>query len=198
MKLSIRPWLVLLLTFVALQCVGQNKQNQNNSKNSNMQTTQTFHDFTVKDIDGKEFDLASLKGKKVLVVNVASKCGLTPQYEDLQALYDKYKDRNFTVIGFPANNFAGQEPGTNAQIKEFCTLNYGVTFPMMDKISVKGKDQAPVYNWLTHKSENGKIDQEVTWNFQKFMIDEEGNLVDVVQPKENPMSEKIIKWITGG
>ncbi|MCK9501859.1 MAG: glutathione peroxidase [Fermentimonas caenicola] len=163
-----------------------------------MQTTQTFHDFTVKDIDGKEFDLASLKGKKVLVVNVASKCGLTPQYEDLQALYDKYKDRNFTVIGFPANNFAGQEPGTNAQIKEFCTLNYGVTFPMMDKISVKGKDQAPVYNWLTHKSENGKIDQEVTWNFQKFMIDEEGNLVDVVQPKESPMSEKIIKWITGG
>jgi glutathione peroxidase len=198
MKLSIRPWLVLLLTFVALQCVGQNKQNQNNSKNSNMQTTQTFHDFTLKDIDGKEFDLASLKGKKVLVVNVASKCGLTPQYEDLQALYDKYKDRNFTVIGFPANNFAGQEPGTNAQIKEFCTLNYGVTFPMMDKISVKGKDQAPVYNWLTHKSENGKIDQEVTWNFQKFMIDEEGNLVDVVQPKESPMSEKIIKWITGG
>lgn len=198
MKLSIRPLLVLLLTFVALQCVGQNKQNQNNSKNSNMQTTQTFHDFTVKDIDGKEFDLASLKGKKVLVVNVASKCGLTPQYEDLQALYDKYKDRNFTVIGFPANNFAGQEPGTNAQIKEFCTLNYGVTFPMMDKISVKGKDQAPVYNWLTHKSENGKIDQEVTWNFQKFMIDEEGNLVDVVQPKESPMSEKIIKWITGG
>ena len=198
MKLSIRPWLVLLLTFVALQCVGQNKQNQNNSKNSNMQTTQTFHDFTVKDIDGKEFDLASLKGKKVLVVNVASKCGLTPQYEDLQALYDKYKDRNFTVIGFPANNFAGQEPGTNAQIKEFCTLNYGVTFPMMDKISVKGKDQAPVHNWLTHKSENGKIDQEVTWNFQKFMIDEEGNLVDVVQPKESPMSEKIIKWITGG
>ena len=92
---------MLLLTFVALQCVGQNKQNQNNSKNSNMQTTQTFHDFTVKDIDGKEFDLASLKGKKVLVVNVASKCGLTPQYEDLQALYDKYKDRNFTVIGFP-------------------------------------------------------------------------------------------------
>lgn len=157
MKLSIRPWLVLLLTFVALQCVGQNKQNQNNSKNSNMQTTQTFHDFTVKDIDGKEFDLASLKGKKVLVVNVASKCGLTPQYEDLQALYDKYKDRNFTVIGFPANNFAGQEPGTNAQIKEFCTLNYGVTFPMMDKISVKGKDQAPVYNWLTHKSENGNL-----------------------------------------
>jgi glutathione peroxidase len=198
MKLSIRPWITLLLAFIALQCVGQNKQTQNNSNDNNMKTEQTFHDFIVKDIDGKDFDLASLKGKKVLVVNVASKCGLTPQYEDLQALYDKYKDKNFVVIGFPANNFMGQEPGTNAQIKEFCTLNYGVTFPMMDKISVKGKDQAPLYNWLTHKSENGKIDQDVTWNFQKFLIDENGNLVDVLQPKESPMSEKIVKWITGG
>ena len=102
------------------------------------------------------------------------------------------------MIGFPANNFMGQEPGTNAQIKEFCTLNYGVTFPMMDKISVKGKNQAPLYKWLTNKSENGKIDQEVTWNFQKFLIDEDGNLVDVVLPKESPMSEKIVKWITEG
>jgi len=198
MKLSIRPWITLLFAFIALQCVGQNKQTQNNSNDNNMKTEQTFHDFIVKDIDGKDFDLASLKGKKVLVVNVASKCGLTPQYEDLQALYDKYKDKNFVVIGFPANNFMGQEPGTNAQIKEFCTLNYGVTFPMMDKISVKGKDQAPLYNWLTHKSENGKIDQDVTWNFQKFLIDENGNIVDVLQPKESPMSEKIVKWITGG
>ncbi|MDD2590175.1 MAG: glutathione peroxidase [Fermentimonas sp.] len=163
-----------------------------------MQATHTLHDFVVKDIDGKDFDLASLKGKKVLVVNVASKCGLTPQYKDLQALYDKYKDQNFVVIGFPANNFMGQEPGTNEQIKEFCTLNYGVTFPMMDKISVKGKNQAPLYKWLTNKSENGKIDQEVTWNFQKFLIDEDGNLVDVVLPKESPMSEKIVKWITEG
>ena len=129
---------------------------------------------------------------------MASKCGLTPQYKDLQALYDKYKDQNFVVIGFPANNFMGQEPGTNEQIKEFCTLNYGVTFPMMDKISVKGKNQAPLYKWLTNKSENGKIDQEVTWNFQKFLIDEDGNLVDVVLPKESPMSEKIVKWITEG
>jgi glutathione peroxidase len=198
MKSFIKIWIALLFTFIALQCIGQNKQEQNNSNNNKMQATHTLHDFVVKDIDGKDFDLASLKGKKVLVVNVASKCGLTPQYKDLQALYDKYKDQNFVVIGFPANNFMGQEPGTNEQIKEFYTLNYGVTFPMMDKISVKGKNQAPLYKWLTNKSENGKIDQEVTWNFQKFLIDEDGNLVDVVLPKESPMSEKIVKWITEG
>src|SRR5690554_8123511 len=144
MKQIIRYSLFILLIMISIQCNGQNTNKEQN--NNNMHTLKTLHDFVVKDINGKEFDLASLKGKKILVVNVASKCGLTPQYEDLQALYDKYKDRNFTVIGFPANNFAGQEPGTNDQIKEFCTLNDGVTFTMMDKISVKGKDQAPVYN----------------------------------------------------
>ncbi|MEA5129747.1 MAG: glutathione peroxidase [Proteiniphilum sp.] len=162
-----------------------------------MEVRKTLYDFTVKDIDGNDFSLASLKGKKVLVVNVASKCGLTPQYEQLQELYEKYRYLNFVIIGFPANNFMGQEPGTNEEIKEFCTANYGVTFPMMEKISVKGKDQAPLYKWLTNKSENGVLDQEVTWNFQKFMVDEEGHLVDVVLPKESPMSGKIINWIIG-
>ncbi|OJV80678.1 MAG: glutathione peroxidase [Bacteroidia bacterium 44-10] len=162
-----------------------------------MEVRKTLYDFTVKDIDGNDFSLASLKGKKVLVVNVASKCGLTPQYEQLQELYEKYRYLNFVIIGFPANNFMGQEPGTNEEIKEFCTANYGVTFPMMEKISVKGKDQAPLYKWLTNKSENGVLDQEVTWNFQKFMVDEEGHLVDVVLPKESPMSDKIINWIIG-
>lgn len=157
---------------------------------------QTLHNFTVKDINGNDFDLATLKGKKVLVVNVASKCGLTPQYEQLQKLYEKYGDQNFTVIGFPANNFNNQEPGTSLEIKEFCTANYGVTFPMMEKISVAGDDQAPLYKWLTQKSENGKMDQEVTWNFQKFLIDENGHLVDVVMPQESPMSEKIVNWLT--
>lgn len=155
----------------------------------------TFHSFKTTTIDGKAFDLASLKGKKVLVVNTASKCGNTPQYKDLEALYQKYKDRNFVIIGFPANNFMGQEPGTNEEIKAFCELNYGVTFPMMSKISVKGKDQDPIYKWLTEKSENGKMDAAVTWNFQKFMIDENGNFVDYLSPRESPMSEKIIKWI---
>ena len=160
-----------------------------------MAQTKTFHDFTVKTIDGKDLQLSSLKGKKVLVVNTASKCGLTPQYEQLEALYEKYGNDKFTIIAFPSNNFNGQEPGTNEEILEFCTLNYKVTFPVMSKISVKGENMDPVYKWLTEKSENGKADAEVQWNFQKFMIDENGNWVDMVVPKDSPLSDKIIKWI---
>ncbi len=159
--------------------------------------TKTLYDFKATTLDGQAFDLSSLKGKKVLVVNTASKCGLTPQYETLQKLYDTYKDRNFIIIGFPANNFAQQEPGTNSEIKEFCTKNYGVTFPMMSKISVKGDDIAPLYKWLTVKSLNGVVDAEVQWNFQKFMVDEQGKLVGFVSPKDKPDSEKIISWIEG-
>jgi len=157
----------------------------------------TLYDFKATTLEGQAFDLSSLKGKKVLVVNTASKCGLTPQYETLQKLYDKYKDRNFVIIGFPANNFMKQEPGTNAEIKEFCTKNYGVSFPMMSKISVKGDDIDPLYKWLTLKTLNGVVDAEVQWNFQKFMIDEQGKLVGFVSPKEKPDSEKIINWIEG-
>jgi glutathione peroxidase len=156
-----------------------------------------FHDFTVKTIDGNEFPLSELKGKKVLVVNVASKCGLTPQYAALQELYTKYKDTGFTIIGFPANNFGAQEPGSNEEIKEFCTANYGVTFPVMEKISVKGDDIAPLYQWLTSKKENGVADAEVAWNFQKFLIDEDGNWVQTIEPKKSPISEEIISWIEG-
>lgn len=155
----------------------------------------SFHDFKTKTLTGEEFDLSSLKGKKILVVNTASKCGLTPQYKDLEALYKKYKDQNFIVIGFPANNFMNQEPGTAEEIAEFCEMNYGVTFPMMKKLSVKGKDQDPIYNWLTSKDLNGKLDSEVKWNFQKYLIDENGNLVDMIPPKEKPDSKKIIHWI---
>lgn len=173
----------LLLIAVVFFACGQNNKQKN------------LYDFKVTDIDGKSFDLAQFKGKKVMIVNVASKCGLTPQYEQLQELYDEYKDTGFVIIGFPANNFKEQEPGSNEEIKEFCTLNYGVTFPMMEKISVLGDDKAPIYQWLTQKSENGKIDQEVTWNFQKFLIDEKGNLVDVVMPKESPKSEVILNWL---
>ena len=155
----------------------------------------SFYDFTVKTIDGKDFPLSSLKGKKVVVVNVASKCGLTPQYAQLEKLYEKYKDKDFVIIGFPANNFMGQEPGSNEEIAQFCSLNYDVTFPMMAKISVKGKEIAPLYQWLTEKKLNGKEDASVQWNFQKFMIDENGNWVGFVSPKENPFSEKIVTWI---
>jgi glutathione peroxidase len=159
------------------------------------QEKKSLYDFKATTIDGQPFDLSSLKGKKVLVVNVASKCGLTPQYEQLEKLYEKYKDRNFVIIAFPANNFMGQEPGTNAEIKEFCSTKYGVTFPMMSKISVKGKDIDPLYKWLTSKDENGVIDAPVSWNFQKFMIDENGQIAGMVPPKESPESEKISKWI---
>jgi glutathione peroxidase len=154
-----------------------------------------LYDFTVQTIDGKTLSLAEFKGKKVLVINVASKCGLTPQYKQLQELYDKYAKDNFVIIGFPANNFGQQEPGTNEEIREFCTLNYGVTFPMMAKISVKGDDIAPLYRWLTRKSENGKQDAEVTWNFQKFLIDENGNWAATFEPKTLPTAPEITRWI---
>ena len=161
------------------------------------QNKKTFFDFKVITIDGQPYDLSSLKGKKVLVVNTASKCGHTPQYAQLEELYKKYGGDKFTIIGFPANNFLSQEPGTNEEIKQFCTLNYGVTFQMMAKISVKGKDMAPLYKWLTSKDENGVLDAPVKWNFQKFMIDENGKLAGMVPPGEKPDSEKIVNWIEG-
>ncbi len=155
----------------------------------------SFYDFKVKTLEGEDFDLASLKGKKVLVVNTASKCGYTPQYEDLEALYEEFGGDDFVVIGFPANNFMKQEPGTNEEIREFCTKNYGVTFPMMAKISVKGDDIHPLYQWLTTKDLNGVMDSMVKWNFQKYLIDDKGTLVDVAYSKEKPMSEKIVDWV---
>jgi glutathione peroxidase len=154
-----------------------------------------FYDFKVKTLEGKEFDFSSLKGKKVMIVNTASKCGFTPQYKDLEELYEKYKDE-LVIVGFPENNFLNQEPGTASDIRKFCTENYGVTFPMMEKISVKGKDMAPVYKWLTSKSENGVMDSEVKWNFQKYLIDEHGKLVDVLYSKEKPSSEKVMAFLT--
>jgi glutathione peroxidase len=154
-----------------------------------------FYDFKVKTLEGADFDLSSLKGKKVMVVNVASKCGNTPQYKDLEELYEKYQGE-LVIIGFPANNFGGQEPGTAAEIREFCSKNYGVTFPMMEKISVKGDDIHPLYKWLTSKKENGIMDSNVTWNFQKYLIDENGKLVDVIYSKEKPSSDRVIEWIT--
>jgi len=155
-----------------------------------------LYSFQVKTIDGKVFDLSTLKGKKVLIVNTASKCGFTPQYKELEELNKMYGNSpRFVIIGFPANNFKNQEPGTNEEIKAFCEKNYGVTFQMMEKISVKGADIHPLYKWLTTKKENGVMDAEVQWNFQKFLIDEKGNLVEMIPSKESPMSEKIINWI---
>jgi glutathione peroxidase len=155
----------------------------------------SFYDFKVKTLEGKPFDFASLKGKKVMIVNTASKCGNTPQYKDLEELYTLYGGNNFVIIGFPANNFGGQEPGTAEEIRKFCTDNYKVTFPMMGKISVKGDDMHPLYQWLTSKAKNGIMDSEVKWNFQKYLIDENGKLVDVINPKDNPKSDKVMSWL---
>ncbi len=160
-------------------------------------SAQSFYDFTVKDINGDDFSFSSLKGKKVMVVNTASKCGLTGQYENLEALYKQYGGENFVIVGFPANNFLSQEPGTDEEIKDFCEKNYGVTFPVMSKISVKGNDIHPVYQWLTLKEKNHLEDSDVSWNFQKYLIDEEGKLVKVVSPRTKPDSKEIIEWIKG-
>lgn len=163
--------------------------------NSQTNTRQSIHKYNVKDIYGEDFKLSDLKGKKVMIVNTASRCGFTPQYKDLQKLYAEYKDSNFVIIGFPANNFLGQEPGTNEEIVQFCEANYGVDFPMMSKISVKGKDQHPIYEFLTTKSLNGVMDTKVLWNFQKYLIDEEGYLVMSVAPKTNPYDKRITDWL---
>ncbi len=150
----------------------------------------SIYDFKVEGLDGTTIDFAQFKGKKILIVNTASECGYTKQYEGLQALYEKYKDR-LVIVGFPANNFGGQEPGSNSEIKEFCKKNYGVTFPMAAKISVKGEDTAPVYKWLCNKTENGVLDAEIKWNFNKFLIDEKGKMVAKFDSGVTPMSEAL-------
>ncbi|SEP84405.1 glutathione peroxidase [Flavobacterium urocaniciphilum] len=188
---------VLLLLFA---CNNNAKVTLNNDVQTqkNMKTTiekPSVYNFKVKDLSGNDFDFATLKGKKIMIVNTASECGLTPQYEQLQALYNKYSDRNFVIIGFPANNFGAQEPGTNEEIGAFCKKNYGVTFPMMSKISVKGDDMHEIYQFLTQKAKNGFADSVVEWNFQKYLIDENGQLVNVISPRTLPNDKDIISWI---
>jgi len=157
----------------------------------------SFHDFTVMNILGEEFDLAQFKGKKVLVVNTASKCGLSPQYAGLEKLYRDYGGGDFVVIGFPSNDFAKQEPGTNEEIATFCSTKYEVSFPMMSKIVVKGDDKHPLYKWLTEAAENGVEDSRVSWNFQKYLIDENGTLIGHIAPRKKPECKEIISWIIG-
>ncbi|HUR97668.1 MAG TPA: glutathione peroxidase [Pyrinomonadaceae bacterium] len=152
-------------------------------------------DFKMRDIDGKDVKLKKYKGDVLLVVNTASKCGYTPQYEGLQATFDKYKDRGFYVLGFPANNFGGQEPGTEKEIKEFCTSKYKVTFPMFAKISVKGEDQDPLYAFLTKKETNPDFAGDITWNFNKFLIDRKGKVVARFSSKDKPDGEAVTQAI---
>ncbi len=168
---------------------------RNSSISNQNKTMETIYQFKVKDLYEKEFDFSSLKGKKIMVVNTASECGLTPQYKELQQLYDQNKDQNFVIIGFPANNFGSQEPGSDKEIASFCEKNYGVTFPMMSKISVKGSDMHPVYKFLTQKEKNGLDDSNVQWNFQKYLIDENGHLARAFSPQTSPLDGDIVSWI---
>ena len=154
----------------------------------------TIYEFKVPSLEGSTIDFSKYKGKNILVVNTASQCGYTKQYADLETLYEKYKG-NLVIIGFPANNFGQQEPGTNAEIKEFCSKNYGVTFPMAEKVSVKGDDIHPLFKWLTTKQENGVMDAEIKWNFTKFLLDKNGKLVAVFPSAVTPMSEEITKYL---
>ncbi len=154
----------------------------------------SIHSFKVKSIEGKTIDFSSFKGKKILVVNTASKCGYTPQYDALQKVYEQYKDK-LVIVGFPANNFGGQEPGSDAEVQEFCKARFGVTFPLASKVSVKGDDMAPIYKWLTSKAENGVMDAEIKWNFGKFLLDEKGNLIQYFPSAVKPDSEDILKYI---
>ena len=197
----------LLGVFLMVLTSGCKKGAESNKSESNQAETEmaeskeqamskeNIYQFKVNDLYGSEFDFSTLEGKKIMVVNTASECGLTPQYADLQKLYDQYKDQNFVIVGFPANNFGGQEPGSDAQIASFCKENYGVTFPMMSKISVKGEDKHQVYQFLTEKSKNGLQDSEVAWNFQKYLIDEKGELAMVIEPRTLPTDPAIVKWI---
>lgn len=156
---------------------------------------ENIYQFKVEDLSGKVFDFATLKGKKIMIVNTASKCGNTPQYKGLEATYKEYKDKGFVIVGFPANNFASQEPGTNEEIATFCQMNYGVTFPMMDKVSVKGDDMAAIYQFLTQKSKNGLQDSKVEWNFQKYLINEKGELDKVISPRTLITDPEVLDWI---
>lgn len=173
---------LLILTLLTNIAIAQNKM-------------KTIYDYKVNTLEGATFDLASLKGKKVMIVNTASECGYTPQYADLEQLYRKYKDKGFTIIGFPSNDFGAQEPGTSEQIRSFCSKNYEVSFPMMEKIIVKGEEKHPLYKYLTEKELNGMMDSEVKWNFQKYLVDENGKVVEVLEPKVNPMDDRVINWI---
>lgn len=183
------------LSAILISCFSQVPKDSAEQISSKMQMTETdttknVYGFKVPSLEGNTIDFAAFKGKKILIVNTASECGYTPQYKELEELYQKYQDK-LVIIGFPANNFGGQEPGSNEEIKTFCQKNYGVSFPMAAKISVKGDDAAPIYQWLTHKEQNGVLDAEVKWNFNKFLLDENGRLITKFESKVSPISEEI-------
>ena len=198
-KLKTTIMRILLLSLITLAAchTAKNKGSMETSTKQAAPATQqtnTIHKFKVPSIEGKTIDFASFKGKKILVVNTASKCGYTPQYEGLEKLYKENKDK-LVVVGVPANNFGGQEPGTNVEIQEFCKIRYGVTFPLTDKVEVVGDNTHPLYKWLTTKEQNGVLDATVKWNFNKFLLDENGKLLEYFPSKVLPTGEEIMKYL---
>ncbi len=188
--------MILLIAFAALlfsneKIIHNQSLNIEIAKEVNPVQNKSIYDFKVLALNGDTIDFANFKGKKILIVNTASKCGFTPQYEGLEQLYEKYKDK-LVVVGFPSNNFLYQEPSSNEKIGEFCKKNYGVSFPMAAKISVKGKNIAPIYQWLCNKEDNGVMDAKVKWNFNKFLLDENGKLIAYFPSKVTPMSDMIL------
>jgi glutathione peroxidase len=199
-KMKSKTIVLMSLLYAVLTFLGC-KQVKSKPENIDMTDKSTFYEFLaanpsvkVKTIDGADIDLAQYKGKKVLIVNTASECGYTPQYKELETLYETYKDK-LVILGFPANNFGGQEPGTNEEIKTFCSKNYSVTFPMFEKISVLGDDQNAIYKWLTSKDLNGWNEQQPKWNFSKYLLDENGSLLKYYSSAVKPMSEEIVSML---
>lgn len=185
---------LLLLSFMAfLQSCNNQKSEISKAKTTELMG-KTIYDFKVESLDGKEINFADFKGKKILIVNTASECGFTPQYADLEKVYEQYKDK-LVVVGFPANNFGGQEPGTNTEIGTFCQKNYGVTFPMAAKVSVKGDDTAPIFKYLTEQELNGVKNTSILWNFTKFLVDENGKLIDSFVSTTKPTDQAITKYL---
>lgn len=184
---------ILSTILIFISCNDKIAKPSDISLQTNIDSNTSIYQFEVKDIDENDVSLAEYKDKVILIVNTASKCGLTPQYKELEELYQKYKDKGLVILGFPANNFLSQEPGSNLEIKQFCEANYGVSFPMFAKISVKGNDIHPLYQYLTQKSENGTLDAPVKWNFQKFLIDKNGVLVASYSPKTSVTDEEFLE-----
>jgi len=176
---------------IAISCNANNNLAAENAATG----VKSIYDFTVKDIDGKDVSFSQYKGKIIVIVNTASQCGLVGQLEEIEAFSKKYKDKGVVVLGFPANNFLGQEPLKNADIKTFCTKNYGVTFQLFEKSSVKGKDISPLYNFLTNKTENGVIDAPVKWNYQKFIVDKNGKVVTSIAPRTTVNDQEFLQSI---
>ncbi len=195
MQKTVSLCVVVFVSAIILSAYGFGYLGSSASNRSNTMDANSIYEINVTDIDGNDVNLGKYKDKVVMFVNTASKCGYTSQYKGLQSIYDKYKDRGFVVLGFPANNFGGQEPGTNEEIKEFCTLKYKVSFPMFAKISVKGDDLHPLYQYLTSRTSNPNFSGDISWNFNKFLANESGEIIARFSSKETPESKEVANAI---